>query len=44
VEQHFVEEQTMEENTREDNIIEVEEHLSLEIQVEYNKLDRCKQM
>jgi len=35
VEQHFVEEQTMEKDTREENIIEVEEHL--EVQVEYNK-------
>jgi len=31
VEQHFVEEQTMEKDTREENIIEVEEHLSLEV-------------
>jgi hypothetical protein len=31
VEQHFVEEQTMEKDTREANIIEVEEHLSLEV-------------
>jgi len=44
VEQHFVEEQTMEKDTREENIIEVEKHLSLEIQVEYNKPKRCKQM
>jgi hypothetical protein len=31
-------------NTREEKIIEVEEHLSLEIHVEYNKPERCKQM
>ncbi len=34
VEQHFVEAQTMEKDTREENIIKVEEQLSLEIQVE----------
>ncbi len=44
VEQHFVEEQTMEKNTKEENIIEVEEHISLEVQVEYNKPERCRQM
>jgi hypothetical protein len=42
--QHFVEEQTMEKNTREEIIIEVEEHLSLEVQVEYNKPQKCRQM
>jgi hypothetical protein len=31
VEQHFVEEQTTEKDTREENIIKVEEHLSLEV-------------
>jgi hypothetical protein len=44
VEQHFVEEQTMEKDIREENIMEVEEHLLLEIHVEYNKPKRCKQM
>jgi hypothetical protein len=31
VEQHFAKEQTMENDTREENIVEVEEHLSLEV-------------
>jgi hypothetical protein len=44
VEQHFVEEQTMEKDIREENIMEVEEHLLLEIHVEYNKPKRCKQI
>jgi len=44
VEQHFMEEQTMEKDTREENIVEVEEQLSLKIQMEYNKPKRCKQM
>jgi hypothetical protein len=41
VEQHFVEEQTMGKDTWEENIIKVEEHLSLEVHVEYNKPQGC---
>jgi hypothetical protein len=42
VEQHFVVTQTMEKDTREENIIEVEEQLSLEIHVEVQQATKVQ--
>jgi hypothetical protein len=44
VEQHFVATQTMEKDTREENIIEVEEQLSLEIHVEVQQATKVQGM